>query len=151
MAKPLRQLIIDNVQTTLAAISIAGGFRTDVTKVERLIRLYDDIGDTIRPWIGMLVARQRFQYQPGKIIRTTLPITIMAYPVKGIQTEREDRLNDLQDDIFVALNDDQTRGGHAVMTTVREDETDETIGEEPGDGVLVMPFDVVYFRTTSVS
>jgi hypothetical protein len=151
MAQPQRQLIIDNVETTLAAISTGGGFRTDVFRVERLIRLYDDVGDEIRPWIGFIVGRERFEYQPGKRMRVTIPCQLLAYVKKGTQAEREDRLNEIHDDIFVALNADQTRGGNAVMTTVREDETDEGIGEEPGDGVLWMLFDIVYFRTTSAS
>ena len=159
MADTLRKKIVDNLKSTLEGITIGNGFRTGVNTVESVLRHWDDISSEIRPWIGFVAGREIFQYQPSFRMRVTLPFTLAAYlTVTGTGDtavdNRESEITKLHDDIIVALNADQSRGGNAVMTTIRTVETDE--GEDRtcrggGDGVLIMTFEVVYHRTTSAT
>ena len=71
---------------------------------------------------------------------------IIGHVANGTPEEKRERLNDLIDDLFAALNVDTTRNGNAVMTTVVKSETDE--GDPESDGTLVMQIDVVFMRTT---
>ena len=151
MASSIRQKIVEDVETSLDAIAIAGGFQTDVTTVERLIRHWDD-NKSDRPWIGFTPSRETYQYQPNNCIRVTLPFQLLAYVDKVDQAVRADttqKVNDLLDDIIKALMADPTRSGNAVMTTITNDDTDESI--DCPVGIVQLNFTVVYFRTTAGS
>ena len=152
MATAQRDLIVENVKTTLEGITTIAtptAFRITVHTVEKVIKHWDEVNRVERPWIGFVTGRTKLEYQPGNVIRAVLPFQLLAYIDAATQDLRATLLSDLEDDLIVALNADQSRGGNAVMTTIREIETDE--GEEGGDGVLWMNFDVTYFRGTSPS
>ena len=150
-----RQKIVEDLETVLGAISIAGGFQTDVTKVERVIRHWDEVNDVERPWIGFMPSREKLKYQPSDCIRVVLPVKLLAYvdvieeDTTAGQADRTQKINDILGDVNKALNADQTRGGNATSTTVTSADTDE--GEDCGVGVVQMDFEVVYFTTASGS
>ena len=144
-----RRQILNNVQTTLAAISIANGFRTDVKKAEQVLRHWDDVPNANRPWIGFIPRLETYVYQPG-VIRVTLPITIMAYVKAGTNvTIKQTTTNDFMDDIIAALNADTARDCLAVSTSISDVVTDE--GEQSGSGIIQISVDIVYYRTTGVT
>lgn len=142
-----RRDITSNVKTTLEAISIANGFNTDVTTVETLLKIYDEVPPSIRPWIGILPEIERAEYLPGQI-RMVLPFNLLGYTfaATNVESDKLDDINDLHDDIIEAMNADQTRGGNAVATTLTEAETNED--QEGQDGVVRLTFEVAYFRAT---
>jgi len=53
MATPTRATIVAAINTALSAISTSSGYKTDVTTVENLIRDWQDVTATLRPWLRL--------------------------------------------------------------------------------------------------
>lgn len=155
MATPARALILDNLETVLVAIGSNATDKTAPQKVERVIKDWVSVGGNERPWIGFRPAREITTHTPFGRIEVRLTVDIVGHVSSGSDGERSDRLNDLMDDIYAALNRDTTRDGNAVTTTVKQTETDEgspdTIDSRGGGGSLVMNVEIFYERTTSAS
>ena len=66
-------------------------------------------------------------------------------------SDRQDKLNDLADDLIAVLNVDTTRGSNAISTTITQFETDEGDPDAKGDGSLLMQAQIKYVRSTSSS
>ena len=146
MATPSRKLIVDNIKTTLESITTGNGYKSDITTVQILAKSWLQVSQVIRPWLGIVPQETNYEYLPNGIIRSVFMLHIIGHVANGTPEEKRERLNDLIDDLFAALNVDTTRNGNAVMTTVVKSETDE--GDPESDGTLVMQIDVVFMRTT---
>ena len=146
MATPSRKLIIDNMKTTLEDITVANGFKSTVTMVEILAKTWLQTSEVIRPWLGIVPQQTNYQHLPGDLVRSVFKVDIIGHVANGTYEQKRDRLADLLDDIFSALNADTTRGKNAVSTTITTSETDE--GAPDGEGTIVIGVDVVYMRTT---
>lgn len=149
MPSPQRRLITSNVKTVLAAINGSPTYRSTVVTVDTIIRHWDEVAVSLRPWIGVVPGIERYEFLAGGLIKVTLPFELLAYVTGSSQSDMLDKVNNLHDDILVALLADQSRGGNATMTTFTEFETNEA--EEGVEGVLRLKFEVVYFRTTTAS
>lgn len=149
MALPLRKQIINNIETTLETIRPSNGYRVKVTKVERIMRHWDEVNSAERPWVGFFAGIQLYQHQPFNTIRIVMPVVLMAYMFEKDTDIRQDILAALEDDLVVALNADITRGGCATSTTIKTIQTDE--GDDDGHGIIKIEFDIVYYRTTGAS
>ena len=145
MATPSRKLVIDDLKTVLAAISVASGYKSDVNTVEVLAKTWLQVSDVIRPWLGIVPQETIYQHLPGGLVRSVLHIDIIGHVSKGTYDEKRERLADLLDDIWGAVNADATRGANAVNTMITKSETDE--GAPDAEGTLVIGLDVVYMRT----
>lgn len=152
MATPARKLILDDIDTALKTISVAGGFKTDVATVERGWREWSDVGAGEMPWIGRAVVETRPEHLPGRLIRPVMSLTIAAYVNNGETDATEAAISDLHDDIIAALEKDTTRAGNAIQTTwvaTRSDEfAPDRIDSQGGVGQVLMDFEVAYLRTT---
>ena len=149
MATPSRELIIADIATVLATIATPT-FKTDVTTVERLAKVSDEVPDQQRPLIGIFTQDADSEYQPGGVIKKTLKVTLVCHVEKvSTETARAAALADLLDDVISALSADQSRGGNAYMTTFVTDETDEA--DPFGEGSMVVPLEVRFLRTQKSS
>lgn len=157
MADPTRLAILDQIETYLEAIQegdtmsgASNAFRTSVRSVERVLRHWEDVPESSRPWLGFLPEMSRMEPQPGSCFRVVMPVLVYGYVPGASHVEiRDERLNELLDDLIVAMTTDQTLNGNCVMVTAGEHDTDE--GDSEGGGVLQMRFEIVYFRTTDQS
>jgi len=163
MGTPARALILDNIKTTLAVISIAGGYKTTVTKVERYLRDWADVDPTEMPWIGFFPGAERPQHQPGEMLRMVMPIIVVAHietvvdeDLEVAHRDRTTKISNLVDDIVAALMVDIRRDSNASSTRyIAPSQTDEGVPDYVSDrgGVVSaqMNFEIVYFRTTGRS
>ncbi len=151
MATPARKLILDNIKTVLASVSTATGFKTNIKTVERVVRDWADVARGIRPWVGFSPRLETFAFLPGKQIRATLPVVIVACVSGDSVDDKHAKLNDLHDDIIAALGADPTRGACAIDTIIRNAEDDigdpDTADTQGFTGTLVINAEVHYMRT----
>ena len=146
MGTPVRQSIIDNMYTVLSGISTSGGYKTNVTTVEILGKVWAQVPQGLRPWVGIFPRSTKYQYLPANRVRAVFRISLIAHVSAGTMAAKREALNDLEDDIFEALNADTTRNLNAISTTIVETETDE--GDPESEGSMVIDVDVAYMRTT---
>ena len=151
MATPARKLILDDIKTTLEAITVAGGYKTTVVTVERVIRDWGDVSAAQRPWVGFAPRIEAFQFLPGKQVRVKMPVLIIAHISKADVDTKHAALSDLHDDIVAALGVDPTRAGNAVNTIVLQTEDDtgdpDTVDSTGRSGTLEVTAEVTYMRT----
>jgi hypothetical protein len=145
MATPSRKLIVDNLKTTLESITVAGGYKSTVTKVEVLAKTWLQVSEVIRPWLGIVPQETLYEHLPGELVRSVLHIDIIGHVSNGTYEEKRTRLADLLDDVWGAINVDSTRGANAVSTMITKSETDE--GAPEAEGTIVVGLNVVYMRT----
>lgn len=133
MTEPLEYQILKDLQTALAAISIAGGYYHDIaggvavkldadSKVEDLIaRAGPEVAETgPRPFIILEVAAENFGYFPAEQIRLVMPFVV--HFVNDTDPKEDDDLMRsffrLAADVEKAVNVDHTRGGLATDTRI---------------------------------
>lgn len=150
MATPSRNLILENIFTSLSAIDGTGNFKTTLKKVERHVKEWESVGSQEMPWAGFMPIRTLHTHQPGTVVRCVMELAIVAHVNESTDAGKSDSISDVIDDIWEALNIDTTRGGNAVMTTIMEVETDEgdpdSIDSKGGTGSAVVRANVVYNR-----
>ena len=155
MAAPPREAILANVQTTLEGITTVNGYKTDVQTVERVIRHWDDVAGSTRPWIGYMSQPQRFAHHAFGSMRVVMPLYIAAHVSGSTKTAVAAALTNLEDDIVAALSDDTTRGGNATMTHIISQQDDagdpDTTDSQGVSGTLEVIAEVVYHRSTGSS
>lgn len=151
MATPARALILDNIKTTMAAILVAGGYKTTVVTVERVIRDWADPGAIQKPWIGFMPRVEIFRFLPGNQIRVTMPVLIVGHISSTTVDAKHTALSNLHDDIVAALGVDPTRGGNAINTVVLQTEDDtgdpDTVDSQGRSGTVEVTAEVTYMRT----
>jgi len=151
MGTPVRQLILDNVNTVLGTISIAGGYKTDVTTIARSVKSWEELGASQMPFIGFApVGQSTPSYKPNGFIDVRLPLTIVGHVNSQSGAAKTEDLAKLEDDIIAAMNADTTRGGNAIRTNWNGTSTDEgnpdSDDHRGGSGSLVMSFEILYQR-----
>ncbi len=146
MATPSRKLIIDNLKTTLESITIANGYKSTVNKVEVLAKTWLQVSEVIRPWLGIVPQETSYEHLPAGRVRSVFHIDIIGHVSNGSYEEKRERLADLLDDVWGAVNVDLTRGANAVNTMISQSETDE--GAPEAEGTIVISLNVIYMRTT---
>lgn len=152
MATPARQLILDNIATVLATISVANGYKTNVVTVERTLKSWGDVGVALMPWVGYApIGQARPTYKPNGLIDVRLPVTIVGHVNTLSGSAKTEALAKFNDDLIAVLNLDTTRDGNAIRTNWQGTQTDEgntsSDDHRGGSGTLVMQFEILYQRT----
>lgn len=158
MGTPARNLIIENVATTLAGITVAGGYKTTVTTVSRVIKNWNDVLSSEFPLVCFAFPKENIVHQPFGLLEVKLRGHIIGHVNTGTDALRSDLLSNFQDDIIAILQIDTTRGRNAISTTIggqADAETDEgdpdTMDTRGGTGTLVLPVEIFYQRTVNQS
>lgn len=154
MADTKRQAILDNVATTLAAITVANGYRTTITQVERVIREWSDVKAGNRPWLGFgpnPEAPESVIHAPSNRLDHELEIIIAGVVEAESGAAKTAAMSDLIDDLIKALYTDIRRGGNAISTMLLDLATDEihpdTHNSDGGTAYLLSHWTVRYYRT----
>lgn len=146
-----RRLVLDNLQDQLQAITTANGYNTEVSNVFRHTRTWNEVDSTIRPAICIHPGQTVYEYRPGDCVRAQFTVDLLCY--LGFSAADEDtkinEINDLLDDIWVAIFTDTTLGGNAIETKILQAWTDEA--DADGQESLRVTLSIWYERTTSRS
>lgn len=152
MGTPARTNILLEVEAALNTISVAGGYNTDVTTVETMLRGRDDVQPGERPYLAFGPGKDTPQNFCFNEIRVEMPIYIVGIIAEANWTTRSAKLNLLIDDVIAAMFTDPTLNSNAVdlsLVSADTDEADPDAGET--GGTIILEFKVVYYRTTSAS
>lgn len=152
MATPVRRLILDNIATVLATVSVANGYKTNVETVARTLVSWGEIGAAQMPWVGFAPIGQSIpSYKPNGVINVTLPLTIVGHVNSRSGATKTEELADIEDDLIAAMDADTTRGGNAIRTNWLGTQTDEgnpdSDDHRGGSGTLVMMWEILYQRS----
>jgi hypothetical protein len=150
MGTPAKTLILNDIGTTFGTINVAGGYKTNVTKVQALARGYADVKTGERPFLGYVFENEAIQYFAG-YIRCTMTVRIIGHVSGQSQSDRASKITNLYDDIVASLSADTTRGANAISTTFTSLQTDEGDPDGRGDGSLLMNCQIIYHRPVTSS
>ena len=138
-----RELIRQNIITTLEGITIASGFNNDIANVEG----WKQRGNPLKnvPCIVVSLGRETKDPDPHPQATCTLPVFIDLWTRQGEsdETETDQLLNSLLLDIEKAIMADETRGGYAENTIIRSNMPFETVEGQPHCG-LIIELEIVY-------
>lgn len=165
-------LILQNIQTTLASITVANGYRTTIDTVEPTIKVWGEVDDAhAMPWLGFGPTETRpFELLPGGQLRPLMAISVVAHIHEVDASTARTTICNLEDDIMHAMcssdvdsvtgvpfsqqGDEGTPAlPNAIHTTwIRtvDNAPDPTISSD-GGLCMVMEFEIVWDRTTSRS
>jgi hypothetical protein len=154
MANAPRKEILDNLATTLAAITTGSGYKQTITTVSRFITDWDSVGPNLMTWCGFMPQRERRRYEPGGMIYCTIPVVIVVH-ANTSEASRTDLAANIEDDLTKALNADTTRGANAIKTTILDsgsDEANPNAKNSKGYALTVeMNLEIDYLRTVQGS
>ena len=156
MAVPAKRLILSNLETTLQGITTGNGYKTDVATVSLVTADWDGArAFGAWPVLCLMPRATIVQHQPFGLMRTTLPVDIVAHLEPTSDSDAYDKLEDLIDDVIAAVSVDPRRGGNAIDTMVDNDNTDEGDPDKKDHkgrtGSLVMRLRIIFERDTSQS
>ena len=104
MATPSRKLIIDNLKTVLESITVGNGYKSTIKTVEVLAKTWLQTPEVVRPWLGIVPQETTYQHLPAGRVRSILKIDIIGHVANGSYAQKRERLANLLDDIFAAVN-----------------------------------------------
>ena len=143
-----RENILANLVTTLQGITTAAGYSVTVATAERGVRLWNQVPEGERPYLGILPGIGRTVQIAGGQIKVAVPITIVGYLALAsdkTEAERGATLNAFIVDVKKALLVDPSRGGNAVATSPVQDGNDE--GAEVRPGMIEVEFECAYWHS----
>lgn len=143
MANSKRKSILNYLRdTTLPAITVAGGYSQDIKTVERGIRPLDALADSELPaiFVGKTIEKRqnitRNQYQ------SFITIFLVGFVDGRAGASPQEALDDLIGDTTKALDTDRTLGGNAKTLEMKNVITDDgNLGPRAG---FVMEVEVMY-------
>lgn len=160
-----REAILDDVASTLAGITIANGFLTDVVTVDRAFRTYDEVDKALMPWVGFWPGPERPRISSFEMLDVTLPINVLAHVAvahegneTAFQAAATEAASNIQRDIISALMTDIRRDANAIETVPApgsHSETDEGVPDvvtnDGGTVTVKMTFEVLFEVSTTGS
>jgi len=154
MATPTRTSLLAAIDTALSAISIANGYKTDVTTVSPFLRSRDDVTSGERPFLGFGFDVETYEPQNYQNMRVTVRWFVTGCANVGpTWSAASATLNNLVDDIIAGVMSDDTFGGNAVQTRLIGTDTDESDADilQAGYGWVFAEFETIYNRKTTAS
>jgi hypothetical protein len=147
--------ILDDVESSLLAITIGNGYRTTVRTVDREVKVRHEVGSQQMPYIGFgLTETTSEPTLPGGLIRCVSRMTVLAHVSAASADDATTVLAGLEDDIIAALMGAPTRDGNAIdtlwMRTV-EDVPDPASPTSTGRGSMAMEFEIRWVRSVDRS
>lgn len=147
--------ILDDIATTLAAITVAGGYRTTIVTVDREVKVRAEIGAAQMPYLGFgLTETISEPYLPGDLVRCVGKLTVVGHVNSSTASAATTAIANLEDDVIGALMADPTRDANAidtVWTKTVDDVPDPASPSSNGRGSVVMEFEIRWMRSTALS
>lgn len=153
---PIVENIMVFLESELANISIANGFRTDVSLVSRVLKSWTEIDDNDFPGIFLLQSAATFTPQTNKEVEMIVPIKIIGYVKfqEHIDTSEDiaaTKMNNLWADVFEKLYDLHDLAGFDNNTSepfdITDFETDEGTLEPIAAFALTANIRLAFFHT----
>ena len=144
---------MQRVDTVLTGITVAGGYRTTVARVEPMIKTWEEVGRGITPFVGYGIATTISEpYYPGNQIRCVATLNIVAHVSEADADAALVALGNLEDDILGALMEEPTLDGNAIDIKWRSTQDDvqdphASTVTRGGRGSMLMEFEVTWDRT----
>jgi len=117
---PVRKLILDDVVSTIAAVTAGATFRSTIEKVRVIGRNVFEQVDY--PCVLIAPPSQTMNDRVHPLITAKLTMQCSGAVEDGDDDEAMSAAYDLIEDIKLALTADITRGGHALDTHITSDE-----------------------------
>lgn len=101
----IRELIVDALVARMTAVTVANGYLTTVTKVERGYRDPTMVKAAERPWVGIIPMREDYTDKPGRIetlakIALTCYITPDTATLDGVTQALSDFTKDIRKAVY---------------------------------------------------
>lgn len=155
--------ILDNIETTLLAITAGATYRTTVDTVERQIKVWSEVGAQERVWVGFAPTETRnLQQGDAHEYMCAMTVKVVSHVNAATPAACTTALCNLEDDIIGALCDparqyrgSDSSGNNAVTTTWLR--TAEDIGDPAaidstgGYGTHEMDFEIRFVRPFGVT
>jgi hypothetical protein len=128
MANSRRKRIIDNVISTLAAVTTGGGYNFTIGQAARGFKNFNAIAEDLFPVVYAAGADEKRVNMTNGEFRSDLMISLVGYVrvADAANTEAlEQAIDNLIEDITKALMVDTTRGGFSTLTEIGEIDTDK--------------------------
>lgn len=164
MAVTNRQAILDDIAARLVEITNANGFRTEVAKVDRVLREWSDVGSGEKPWLGFAPDPDNDEtviHHPTPQMRMQMHFLVVGHVDAEPGSDKTSQLSDLVDDVIAKLYEDIGRGRdannlpHAVLTQLEGYVTDEghpdSTDSQGGNGTFVSRWRTTYNRKITKS
>lgn len=144
----IRERILANIKTTLEAITIANGYVNTIASVQR----WDKRGNPLRqvPCIVINAGQEEKQMSPNPYFtcRLSVYLDVWIRQDEADATATDVILSGILGDIEKALMIDNTRGGFAIDTNIKNNVPFETVEGQPHAG-LTIELEVLYQHTQS--
>jgi hypothetical protein len=153
VATPNRDQILANVRTTLAGMSVVGGYHFNLSagQILSVMRAGSEIGGNTMPVLCVFSAKSGTPaplYFPFSITEEYLDIVILGHVAVSETddgTDREAQISALEDDIRLALKQDPSRGGWGIDTIkIQAPVTEEGVPDKTGTNRSIASFSVAY-------
>lgn len=151
-----RQLILDDLNTVLAALVGDETALVTLGKVERCLRAWDDPQINPLPWVGCCSTREVFTHEPFDHMVSVMEVDVwghVAVPAEDDLGDRAATSSDLLDMLKGAIMADPGRGGYAISTTLKDWFSDDGHPDYAEAGMniitITMRFEVKYLLTTA--
>lgn len=137
MADIVREKILIDVEAALNEISTTNGYRTDVKSVQR----WDMHGNSLNavPCLIISAGEDNWDADSFPLITAQFAVFIEAYirQAENDAVPPDKILNKLLGDIYQALTVDETRGGNAERTDIKNITPFETATGQPHAGLVI--------------
>ena len=145
--------ILSNLVSTLQGIDGTGSYTTTISNVFTHTRTWNEVDATIRPAACVHLGSEEYEYEAFSgtegNIRVSMTVDLLFYLDASTEATRLAAIDNLLDDVWIALHTDDTRGGNAISTTILSAQTDEP--DIDGQESLRVTLLIVYDRNTGVS
>ena len=132
MANSTRKRIIDNLVTTLAAITTGGGYNLSVGEAKRGWKHFNNVSEDLltsgKFCIYAAGADEKRRNHSQREFRSDLLISVVIYVMTANSTDTEGLeqiLDNAIEDATKAIMVDVTRGGYSVTTEIGDVDTDK--------------------------
>lgn len=141
--------ILANLVTVLSAIDGTGSYSLTMDTVERLAKSADGVKPGQKPWAGIVHMQTVAKSEHGSQFMCTMDVRIIVHVDAATNSARGAAVDNIIDDVLLAVYTDPTRDANASTTQVLNWETDEGDPDAQKATAVVFTLKIVYFRGVS--
>jgi hypothetical protein len=156
MADSKRKLCLANLKAALDLISVANGYKTNMTTVGKQAIDWDSVhADFGLPVVCIVPGQVRYENRSNDIMTATQTVSLEFCYAAPTQDAAWDTGDDIIDDLIAAVMVDPTRGGDALHTTVVDAQTDagnpDLQDSRGGTAAGIMTLEIMLSRAWRIS
>lgn len=154
MGTPVRTSLLLDIKSKLEKITVDNGYKTTVDTVQEQVRTRDDVKPGELPYVAFGIERESYTHDAFSHVRVAAEVVVVGYIDGGGLTwaQKSDGVNDLIDDIIVAMISNFNNSDYAVQCKLLRSLTDEWDPDQGNDiAACVVYFEVIYNRELTTS